>query len=68
MTQDGKWIRLTAEAIRDERYEARKSMLDANPNLRSMYSEEDGKIEVLYLKNSTATICSFTEAPVVYTF
>ena len=68
MTQDGKWIRLTAEAIRDERYEARKSMLDANPNLRSMYSEEDGKIEVLYLKNPTATICSFTEAPVVYTF
>lgn len=68
MTQEGKWIRLSAEAVRDDRFEARKAMLDANPGLRNMYSEEDGKIEVLYLKNATATICSFTEAPVTYTF
>ena len=64
----GKWIRLKAEAVRNDRFEARKAMLEANPNLRSMYSEDDGKVEVLYLQNATATICSFTEAPVTYTF
>ena len=64
----GKWIRLAAEAVRDDRFEARKAMLEANPNLRSMYSEDDGKVEVLYLQNATATVCSFTEAPVTYTF
>ncbi|MBQ9328750.1 MAG: pyridoxamine 5'-phosphate oxidase family protein [Solobacterium sp.] len=68
MTKDGKWIRLSAEAVRDERREARKAVLDANPGLRGMYNEDDGKIEVLYLKNASATICSFTEAPVSFTF
>ena len=67
MAQD-KWIRLSAQAVRDDRREARKAMLDANPGLRRMYSEDDGKVEVLYLKNATATICSFTEAPVVCNF
>lgn len=68
MTKDGKWIRLSAEAVRDDRFEARKAMLDANPSLRGMYSEDDGKVEVLYLQNATAVICSFTEAPVTYQF
>lgn len=64
---EGKWIRLTAEALRDDRREARKAMLDANESLRSMYNEDDGKVEVLYLQNATASICSFTDAPVTYT-
>ena len=64
----GKWIRLKAEAVRDDRFEARKAMLDANPSLRNMYHEDDGKVEVLYLQNATAAICSFTNAPVTYTF
>ena len=64
----GKWIRLKAEAVRDDRFEARKAMLDENPSLRKMYSEDDGKVEVLYLQNATATICSFSDAPVTYTF
>lgn len=64
----GKWIRLKAEAVRDDRFEARKAMLDANPSLRNMYNEDDGKVEVLYLQNATAAICSFTDAPVTYTF
>lgn len=68
MSKDGKWIRLAAEAVRDDRLEARKAMLDANPSLRNMYSEDDGKVEVLYLQNATATICSFTDAPVIYQF
>lgn len=64
----GKWIRLRAKALRDDRREARKAMLDANPGLRGMYNEDDGIMEVLSLQDATASICSFTEAPVVYTF
>ena len=68
MTQDGRWLRLAAEAVEDERFEARKAMLDANPNLRRMYSEDDGKIDVFYLKNAVATINSFTAPPVEIRF
>lgn len=65
---DGKWIRLQAEVVLDERIEAQQSMLDANPDLKSMYAAGDGNTEVYYLKNAKATICSFTEEPVTYTF
>ncbi len=64
----GKWIRIEAEAVRDDRREARVAMLEANPGLSRMYSADDGLVEVLYLKNATATVSSFTEAPVVYQF
>jgi uncharacterized pyridoxamine 5'-phosphate oxidase family protein len=60
---DGKWIRLEGKAVRDDRREAKKSMLDANPELRSMYSEDDDNTEVLYFENAKATFSSFTEAP-----
>ena len=68
MSPDGRWIRLTAEAVFDERREAKTAMLEANPELRSMYSEDDGKMEVFYLQNATAVICSFTAAPETYSF
>lgn len=69
MTPDGRWLRLSAEAVRDDRREARQAMLDANPDLRSMYSEDDGVVEVLRLQHATAKICSFTQPqPEVYTF
>ena len=68
MNKEGKWIRLSCEVVRDDRTEAKKSMLDANPTLRAIYSEEDGKMEVLYFQNANASICSFTEAPAVYQF
>ncbi len=60
---DGKWIRLEGKVVRDERREAKKSMLDANPELRGMYSEDDDNTEVLYFENAKATFCSFTESP-----
>ncbi len=59
----GKWIRLDADAILDERIEAQQAMLDANPMLKQMYAAGDGNTAVFYLKNATATICSFTEEP-----
>lgn len=66
--KDGAWIRVACELVEDDRYEAKKSMLDAYPNLRSMYSEDDGNTQVLYMKNATATISSFGGAPVVIEF
>lgn len=65
---EGKWIRIEAEAVLDENIAAQEHMLDAYPNLRAMYQPGDGNTEVYYLKNVTAQICSFTEAPVVIKF
>ena len=65
---DGRWIRIETELIDDDRIEAKKSMLDNNPELRSMYNEEDNNTKVLYMKNAKATIYSFTEAPITMEF
>lgn len=59
----GTWLRVSAELAEDDRIEARKSMLDAYPELRSMYDEADGNTQVFYLKNAVATFNSFTAAP-----
>ncbi len=66
--KDGKWLRLSGELIEDDRFEARKSMLDAYPELRRMYDENDGNTQVLYFKNARAVFCSFTSAPEEITF
>jgi uncharacterized pyridoxamine 5'-phosphate oxidase family protein len=58
-----KWIRVQAVAVEDDRVEAKQSMLDAYPNLKKMYSATDGNTLVLYLKNATATISSFSSQP-----
>ena len=62
---DGEWIRVSWELVRDERVEAKKSMLDRYPELRGMYDENDHNTEVLYFQNATATIYSFTSQPKV---
>lgn len=64
----GKWIRVAAEAILDENIAAQEHMLDEHPSLKGMYAPGDGNTAVFYLKNVTATISSFTEAPKVITF
>lgn len=61
--KNGEWIRLSGELVRDDRIEAKKDMLDHYPNLRGMYDEHDDNTEVLYFKNGTATISSFTNRP-----
>ena len=66
--KDGAWLRLSGELVEDERIEARKSMLDAYPDLRRMYDENDGNTAVFYFKNATATFSSFGSAPETYTF
>ena len=65
---DGAWIRVSCELIEDDRFEARKAMLDAYPNLRGMYDENDGNTQVLYMQNVTATFCAFGKAPEVVKF
>ncbi len=56
MSQDGRWIRIAAEAVLDENVEAQEHMLDAYPNLKAMYKAGDGNTEVYYLKNAVAQI------------
>ncbi len=66
--KDGVWLRIACELCEDDRFEAKKSMLDAYPHLRGMYNEEDGNTQVLYIKNATATFASFAGAPETITF
>ena len=65
---NGVWIRVAGELLEDDRVEAKKSMLDAYPNLRGMYDENDGNTQVFYFKNAVATFSSFTAAPETVTF
>ena len=58
--KDGTWLRLSGTLVEDDREEARKSMLDAYPQLRAMYDENDGNTQVLYFKDATAVFSSFT--------
>ena len=65
---EGKWVRLEGKVVRDDRREAKASMLDANPMLKNMYSADDDNTEVLYFENAKATFYSFTEEPRVVEF
>ena len=56
----GEWIRIQCELIPDERIEAKQDMLDKNPSLGMMYKADDDNTIVLYCRNATATISSFT--------
>lgn len=58
--QDGVWLRVAGELVEDDRFEAKKAMLDAYPHLRGMYDENDGNTQVLYFQNAVATFSSFT--------
>ena len=66
--KDGRWLRVSGKLISDDRVEAKKDMLDKNPDLRSMYNENDDNSIVLYFESATATFYSFTEAPRVIEF
>lgn len=63
------WIRVWGRVFEDERREAKAHMLDANPSLRRMYSEDDGNTEVWFFEpGSKATISSFTAKPIEIDF
>ena len=65
---EGAWVRISCELVEDDRLEAKKSMLDAYPNLRGMYDENDGNTQVFYMQNATAVFSSFGKAPKTVTF
>ena len=66
--KEGKWIRISGKLILDDRIEAKKDMLDKNPNLRGMYNENDDNTAVLYFKSGEAIISSFGSEPKVIKF
>lgn len=66
--KDNTWLRLAGELVEDDRFEAKESMLDAYPNLKSMYAADDDNTQVFYFKNATATFASFVSEAEVVTF
>ena len=64
----GEWIRIQATVVEDDRVEAKRSMLDAYPNLKTRYSATDDNTQVLYLKDAIATISSFSNDSIVIKF
>lgn len=66
--KDGTWLRVCSELVSDDRLEAKAHMLDNYPELKAMYSADDGNTQVLYFKNATATFSSFTASPKTVTF
>jgi uncharacterized pyridoxamine 5'-phosphate oxidase family protein len=65
---ENSWLRIEAKAITDDRIEPKRSMLDAYPNLKGMYSAEDSNTHVLYLEDAVATFASFGSEPRVIKF
>jgi len=65
---DGRWLRVSGKLIEEPSREAKKHMLDKYPELRSMYSEDDGNTEIFYFTEATAVFSSFTAAPRTVTF
>ena len=59
----GKWLRIEATAVEDDRREARQYMLDQHPELKSIYSADDGNTQVFFLRDATATFSSFEGEP-----
>lgn len=65
MNGDGSWIRVTGKAVRDDRDEARKAMLDDPTGPSNLYTLGDGIFEVFRIDDAVCTKYSFTEEPVV---
>lgn len=64
---NGKWMRIEAIAVEDDRVEARAHMLEAYPSLKSMYAADDGNTEVFYLKDMHVTLYALGQTPQVIT-
>ncbi|MCL1891785.1 MAG: pyridoxamine 5'-phosphate oxidase family protein [Alphaproteobacteria bacterium] len=56
---EDRWIRIAATAINDDSRDAKKSFLDAHPDLVEEHPLDDPDTQVLYLKDAVATISSF---------
>ena len=65
MISEDRWLRVSGKVVFDYRQEVKKAMLDANPELRKMYNENDKIFEVFYLSNCQAKIHSTNVEPEV---
>jgi uncharacterized pyridoxamine 5'-phosphate oxidase family protein len=61
--KNGEWIRVAGELVNDDSYDVKVAMLEKMPQLNGMYNADDDNMQMLYFKNATATISSFTAAP-----
>ena len=62
------WLRLTGVAVEEPRIEAQCQMLDAYPELKSIYAPGDGVTEIFKIEHGVAVVSSFTEAPATIEF
>lgn len=58
MINEDRWLRVSGKVVYDDNTDAKLAMLEANPELRSMYNENDKIFKVFYLDNMQATIHS----------
>ena len=65
---ENEWIRLTGHVKNDSSKKVKSAMLNENPILKTMYSEDDTIFEVLYLENVTATFNQFGKEKEVEAF
>ena len=59
----GEWLRVAGKLVNDDRRDVKVAMLEKMPNLKAMYSPDDGNMQMLYFKRASATFSSFTAAP-----
>ena len=65
---NGTWLRISAELVEDDSREVKVKMLEKMPSLKKMYDPDDGNMQMFFLKDATATFCSFTAEPEVVQF
>lgn len=65
MISEDRWLRVNGKIVFDYRVEAKRAMLEANPELKKMYREDDKIFEVFYLSNCQAKIHSTHSEPEV---
>ena len=65
---NGSWLRVSGELVNDDNRDVMVAMLKKMPDLKAMYSPDDGNMQMLYLKNATATFSSFNNEPEIINF
>ena len=60
---EGTWLRVSGRLVNDDSLEVKTAMLDKYPELKGMYSADDGNTQVLYFRSGEAVFSSFTSAP-----
>ena len=65
---NGAWVRVATELVEDDNHDVKVAMLEKMPRLKEMYSAEDDSMKMYYMKDATATFCSFVSEPEVVNF